>query len=184
MTLNRSQMEQALALCSDEELLERLLGEGLTPLGREVAEAECAKRGLQAPDPAVEEHVEEEPPAPGVEWAMLGEFTDSAEAFLLGHRLEQEGIAAHVAEFHMGTLQPGVAFRLMVDAAQLEQARAKMGELEAALQEDEVEFCPNCGSRQVQEDRPGMLEGLKALLALRPDPVNRRCVSCGHRFRI
>lgn len=183
MTLNRSQMEQALALCSDEELLERLMGEGLTPLGRQVAEAECARRGLRAPDPAEEEQ-EEEAPAPGIEWAMLREFNDSSEAFLLAHRLEQEGIAAHVAEFHMGTFQPGVAFRLMVDAGQLEQARARIGELEADVQADEAESCPGCGSRQLQEDRPGMFEGLKALLALRPDPVNRRCSSCGHRFRI
>jgi putative signal transducing protein len=130
MEVTREQLSEKFRLYTDEELRELYRSGDLTPLAREVAATELARRGVDIPTPAAAPPpVAPEPaPAPEIEGDLVevARLLDPVEAEILRGRLEAEGVPAMVADTHtahvlFGSLIGGV--RVLVPEAGLERAR-------------------------------------------------------------
>ncbi|MCB1050678.1 MAG: hypothetical protein KDC71_08760 [Acidobacteria bacterium] len=186
MAVSRETILAGLKASTDDELLQRFEQGGMTPLAHEVLLEEMANRGLKAP-----EWVEEEEPEPAEpeaivpsEWRTLIELSEQSEAFMLVHRLEQEGfeamaepvIAEETAED--GSLQ----IRVQVKTEQFESCQAFFEQLHLSEWSEKL-HCPKCQSDDVEVVHVGIMDSLKALMRFRPDPDNRRCRACKHSWK-
>jgi hypothetical protein len=130
MEVTREQLSEKFKLYADEELRQLYRSGDLTPLAREVAAAELARRGVDIPPPAAAPSpVAPEPaPAPEIEGDLVevARLLDPVEAEILRGRLEVEGVPAMVADTHAAhvlfrSLIGGV--RVLVPEAGLDRAR-------------------------------------------------------------
>jgi hypothetical protein len=130
MEVTREQLSEKFKFYADEELRQLYRSGDLTPLAREVAAAELARRGVDITTPAAAPSpVAPEPaPAPEIEGDLVevARLLDPVEAEILRGRLEAEGVPAMVADTHAAhvlfrSLIGGV--RVLVPEAGLERAR-------------------------------------------------------------
>ena len=135
MDVTRESLSEKFGLYGDAELLEEYRSGGLTELATEVAEAELAKRGIDAakPAPAAPPPPEPEPeevPEPLIDGdlVMVARLFDATEAEMLRGLLEAEGVPAMVADAHtsraISFLQTAIGgVRILVPESYLEKAR-------------------------------------------------------------
>jgi hypothetical protein len=130
MQISRDDLEARYRDLSADELLGLLSDGELTELAREVAIAEAARRSLDIPPAGVPDVDDGEEIAPGYgPQRIVARYLNPMDAQVLVARLQQEGLAARVADADtayangalFGTLMLG-GVRVMVPDSQLDQA--------------------------------------------------------------
>lgn len=128
--------------------------------------------------------------------AVVRTYSHAMEAQMACGALRAEGIEAQIADEHLVTqdwlLSNAVGgVRVQVPTAQLEEARAVIGKIDAeAVAEDRPLICPNCES---DDTRFEPAKGLKKVLlvvaiivtggfALLMRPAYKHCNACGARW--
>jgi Putative prokaryotic signal transducing protein len=176
---------------TDAVLLERLRSGALTEAAAGVAKHELRSRGIEfsqepAPDYIPFDATQPDPDIGGDMVSLVVNLVPT-EAHILQARLDSEGIHAIVADAHLaqvGWAIPAAAggARVLVAAAQFEQAKAILarlqnGEYRLDDQEDESAACPRCAGTKLTAFIPGFL----ASVFKYSGPSQRlRCDSCGH----
>jgi hypothetical protein len=198
MSASREDLIARFADVSDEVLLTRLHAGELTDEARGIAQRELSSRGVDyrpkyTPGERDDGPGRGEPFAPathaadGNDLVMLVGHLMPVEADILKTRLEAEGIAATVADAHLGQVgwalpAAGGGARVLVAERDLDDARNVLTALQSGKyrlddEEGEARACPKCGGTDLTPFVPGFL----ASVFKYSGPAERlRCAACGH----
>ena len=147
MQISRADLESRYRDMSSDQLLGLLAAGDLTELAREVALAEATQRGLSIPPSGITDAADGFEGVPGYgPQRLVARYLNPMDAQVLVARLQQEGLAARVADADtvyangalFGSLMLG-GVRVMVPESQLEEAlriRSAVDAGEYAIDED------------------------------------------------
>ncbi len=186
MSVSREVLQQSYKKMPDDELLDLVASDSLTELARSVADSEMKQRGLSLPEPEPmdeQEHDElAEEPLDISDFETAASFSDSAEAYLVSHQLEQAGLLAIVVE-DQALANSGGSARIQVPKDQVDQAKEILDTVNQSTAEQDEETdddhpCPKCASKRTMFASRGLFKSLFSLFSSQETQI--QCTECGH----